>query len=291
MGMLLKNFTRLLSMFSLRVDKQEDMYDLFSECTLGKRTMYMNLGYWKDTDDYDDSCDNLAQIVAAFGDLKPGDHLLDCGCGYGDAAFYWKNNTPVSSVDSITLNKGQVNIASHRAKIQSIKGVNFHVMSATKTDFDNESFDVVFALESSMHFVTRESFLKEAYRVLRPGGRLVIADICPSSVRENSFKNKVADLFWLRLHQVPKKNFIKPEAYEGVLCSSGFTMKHYELIGEYVHKQFREYWDRRIQEPTYKEKISFFIRILIFLGQWTRKAHDAYTLDDIDYIVCASVKV
>jgi SAM-dependent methyltransferase len=49
---------------------------------------------------------------------------------------------------------------------------------------DADSVDVVIALECAFHFRTRQRFFREARRVLRPGGRLVTADIIPMPAAE-----------------------------------------------------------------------------------------------------------
>lgn len=53
---------------------------------------------------------------------------------------------------------------------------NFYVMDYLRTTFDNNSFDVVWALESACHSVNKAAFLKEMYRLLKKGGRFILAD-------------------------------------------------------------------------------------------------------------------
>ena len=50
-------------------------------------------------------------------------------------------------------------------------------MNATGLTFSENSFDVVFSAEAAFHFDTRREFFVQAYRALKPGGSLLVADI------------------------------------------------------------------------------------------------------------------
>ncbi len=52
----------------------------------------------------------------------------------------------------------------------------FLVMDFLHTSFEDNSFDVVFGVESICHAKDKADFLKEAYRILKPGGRIVVID-------------------------------------------------------------------------------------------------------------------
>jgi ubiquinone/menaquinone biosynthesis C-methylase UbiE len=56
-------------------------------------------------------------------------------------------------------------------------GCSFNAMDAAKLGFRDQSFDTVICVEAAFHFDTRESFLREAYRVLNAGGHLLMTDI------------------------------------------------------------------------------------------------------------------
>lgn len=72
-----------------------------------------------------------------------------------------------------------LDISSQMTEIAQAKYPEFSFVtgSAQQLPFDNQSFDVLICSASFHHFPSPETFLKEAERVLRPGGRLVIAEI------------------------------------------------------------------------------------------------------------------
>lgn len=54
--------------------------------------------------------------------------------------------------------------------------VDFRLADYCRADLPSESYNVVWALESLCYAADKPAFLREAHRLLRPGGRLIIAD-------------------------------------------------------------------------------------------------------------------
>ena len=66
-------------------------------------------------------------------------------------------------------------------------------MNATELEFKAETFDNLICVEAAFHFNTREKFLGEAMRVLKPVGRLVLSDMLETKRAEASVQTRTPD--------------------------------------------------------------------------------------------------
>lgn len=101
--------------------------------------------------------------------------VLDAGCGVGGSARHLATRLG-AEVEGLTLSPVQAGIA--RRLSAGRPDVRFTVADATRAPFETGSFDLVWALESAEHMPDKGAFLRECSRVLRPGGRLVLATWC-----------------------------------------------------------------------------------------------------------------
>lgn len=128
------------------------------------------------TKSHADSLINTNFILAEMARIAPGDRVLDAGCGIGGSSL-WLAVQRSASVVGITPVNSQVQRA--RANVQR-RGVAHRVSiecaDYTATGYAAASFDVVWALESVCHAHDKALFYREAARLLRPGGRLVMAE-------------------------------------------------------------------------------------------------------------------
>jgi ubiquinone/menaquinone biosynthesis C-methylase UbiE len=102
--------------------------------------------------------------------------VLDAGCGWGDSSF-WINANIGAHTFGINIDGEQVARCWEKAVARGLADLaNFARGDYHRTAFDDESFDVVWAAESVCHSPNKQQVLSEMFRVLRPGGRLVLAD-------------------------------------------------------------------------------------------------------------------
>jgi len=116
------------------------------------------------------------QVLANLLNVKSTDIILDAGCGVGGSSIFLSKNFKCH-VHGITLSKEQVSIATQAAKKHSIsKLLNFSVQDFHNTHFDNDTFDVIWFVESFCHSDKPSDLLKEMFRILKPNGKILIAD-------------------------------------------------------------------------------------------------------------------
>ncbi len=114
-------------------------------------------------------------IVAAYA--EPGQYYLclDIGCGPGHTAL--RIASKASVVVGVDISQGMLDAARKLAAEREITNVVFQQAEATALPFQDASFDLVTCRTAAHHFTDIPAFLAEAYRVLRPDGRLVLDDM------------------------------------------------------------------------------------------------------------------
>lgn len=137
-------------------------------------------GYWED--DADDSSvevatDRLTDLMISGIAARAGQRVLDIGCGTGNPAF---RLVRASDVDVVGISVSQVQVAKANefaAEAGLADRATFRFADAMDMPFPDGSFDAAWALESMWHMPDRGQVLAETARVLRPGGRLAVADV------------------------------------------------------------------------------------------------------------------
>ena len=115
--------------------------------------------------------------VSLLGDVS-GKHLLEIGCGNGVQAKYICQTFEPASVTGIDLDPGNIGIANEQKKIRDISNVLFLVDDAQELrQIDTGSMDIVISIESAFHYPDKAAFLEQVRRVLKPGGKFLVADL------------------------------------------------------------------------------------------------------------------
>ena len=115
--------------------------------------------------------------------LKPGMRVLDVGCGPGTITVGLAGAVGAEgSVDAIDVESSQVRIAKATAQAHGVANARFQQGDACQLSYEDESFDVVHYHNVLVHVPDVGAALREARRVLKPGGLLSAREInCASS--------------------------------------------------------------------------------------------------------------
>jgi ubiquinone/menaquinone biosynthesis C-methylase UbiE len=137
----------------------------------------MHFGLWDEhTRTHKQALLNENRVLADIASITKRDNVADFGCGYGISAIWLAHNRGCR-VTGITVDPEQVKFAKELARKNKVQDVvTFETADYHHTVFPDSSFDVVFAIESISHSEHKDTVLREAYRVLKNGGRLVVAD-------------------------------------------------------------------------------------------------------------------
>lgn len=145
--------------------------------------LFMNYGYEEDppmalplasSDEPHRFCIQLYHRTATQADDLSGKRVLEVGCGHGGGASYLMRSLRPASYTGLDLNPAGI---AYCRKWHNLPGLEFVQGDAENLPFDDQSFDAVINVESSLHYPRFPRFLAEVARVLRPGGHFLYTDL------------------------------------------------------------------------------------------------------------------
>lgn len=167
-----------------------------------------------DQDHYGGLAANAALADAAG--MKPGDRVADFCAGLGGPARWWAHVRGVH-VTGVDLSPDRV--AGARA-LTALVGLSDRVEviegSVAAAPLPDAAFDAVVSQEALLHVPPRAAALAEAFRVLKPGGRLALTDV----VARGALAKADAELIERGLQMVA---LFSPDDYRAALAAAGFV--------------------------------------------------------------------
>ncbi|MGI5827580.1 MAG: SAM-dependent methyltransferase [Patescibacteria group bacterium] len=138
----------------------------------------IHFGIWnKDTKNAKEAVINTNRFLAETAEISGITKVLDFGCGVGGSCL-WLAETYGNRVTGISISKKEILKAKELASKFGVDHLaDYYVMDYCQTSFSDKTFNVVWALESTIYAADKLLLAKEAFRLLRDKGKIVVGDV------------------------------------------------------------------------------------------------------------------
>ena len=196
---------------------------------------YLNFGLWENGNiDYLKAAENLVHRMGTLAGLNQTSKLLDVGTGMGTQDIYFLQNFSPLFIEGLDVTWKHIQHCRRRAREAGVEDrLRFHHGSAVEIPFPDNSFTHLISIEAPEHFDSREKFLREALRVLQPGGVIAMADFIPKRMPRNALERFVGESA-RRLWKVPRENVYTADVYSEKMRVIGFREVELQQVGAAV---------------------------------------------------------
>ncbi|NNM58554.1 MAG: methyltransferase domain-containing protein [Legionellales bacterium] len=145
---------------------------------------FINFGYYDGIDissiDWEArirSQENLYNQIISQIDLRADDSVLEVGIGYGGGPAWVARNNPLSKIVGIDIFEKHIKAAQRnfQHELETYPYLSYQQAVAENIPFADNTFNKIYTIEAFQHFVDQKKFIGEAFRTLKPGGKLGIS--------------------------------------------------------------------------------------------------------------------
>lgn len=185
-----------------------------------KGTNAIHYGFWDvGTKTHTEALINTNKTLSELVNPTGSSNILDAGCGIGGSSI-WLAKEFGAHVTGITVSPKQKEKAEQHASESGVENLTtFYVRDYLHTEFSDNSFDIVWGLESVCYAENKEDFIREAYRILKPGGKIVVAD---GFLERAPRKGKEEEIYNTFLRGFILSNLATADGFRQGLINAGF---------------------------------------------------------------------
>ncbi len=139
----------------------------------------VHLGYWDDpssSGEFEDAQAHLTARIVALASPVAGQTVLDIACGFGGTLAALDATQTGLRLTGLNIDPRQLALCRGSVTRQG-NALTLVAGDACALPFQSASFDHAYCVEAMFHFSSRQHFMREAARVIHPGGLLTLCDI------------------------------------------------------------------------------------------------------------------
>lgn len=145
---------------------------------LGKDLSSLELDDLQPVDEFHIRGDIATKELIKLANFSPDMHIIDVGCGVGGSTRRLSHETGCN-VTGIDLSDEYIDAAERLTKLLNMEErVKFHATSALELPYEDNTFDGAWSIQMNMNVEDKLGWLKEMHRVIKPGSRAILYEVC-----------------------------------------------------------------------------------------------------------------